>query len=82
VKTAISIPDELFKSAENAAKKLNISRSELYQIAIEQYIEVFNEEDLLENLNKAYESEPSKVDNSIEAMQSETIAKATENDSW
>lgn len=34
MKTAISIPDEVFRRAEQAAKRLGISRSELYTRAI------------------------------------------------
>ena len=34
MKTAISIPDALFQAAEDAAKRLAISRSELYVRAV------------------------------------------------
>jgi metal-responsive CopG/Arc/MetJ family transcriptional regulator len=38
MKTAISIPDQVFKSAEVLASRLGISRSELYAKAIEAYV--------------------------------------------
>jgi metal-responsive CopG/Arc/MetJ family transcriptional regulator len=82
MKTAISIPDRLFKFADITAKKLKISRSELYQKAIEKYVNDLDEDELLANLNKSYEKESSKLDKALENMQAMTILKATENDSW
>ena len=38
MKTAISIPDDVFKRADYLAKKQGISRSEFYVTAIEAYI--------------------------------------------
>ena len=38
MKTAISIPDEVFRRAERAAKRLGISRSELYTKAITEFL--------------------------------------------
>jgi metal-responsive CopG/Arc/MetJ family transcriptional regulator len=38
MKTAISIPDELFGAAETVAKRLGVSRSELYATALAAYI--------------------------------------------
>jgi len=39
MKTAISIPDNLFEAAEKVARRLGISRSELYQMAVARYLE-------------------------------------------
>lgn len=38
VKTAISIPDDVFTEAEQTAKALEISRSELYTEALRQFL--------------------------------------------
>jgi hypothetical protein len=38
VKTAISIPDEVFRRAERCAKKLGVSRSELFTRAMERFL--------------------------------------------
>ena len=38
MKTAISIPDNIFESADDLAKRLGLSRSELYVKAIVQYL--------------------------------------------
>ena len=38
MKTAVSLPDQLFADAEAAARDLNISRSELYARALEMFL--------------------------------------------
>jgi hypothetical protein len=38
VKTAISVPDSLFRRAEKTAKRLGISRSELYARALDEFL--------------------------------------------
>lgn len=54
MKTAISIPDKIFKTADNIAKKQGISRSELYSKALEEYIKEMNDEQITEKLNEIY----------------------------
>jgi hypothetical protein len=38
VKTAVSIPDQLFAEAEATARRLGVSRSKLYARALEQFL--------------------------------------------
>jgi metal-responsive CopG/Arc/MetJ family transcriptional regulator len=38
MKTAISIPDKLFREAETAARKKKMSRSQLYSTALAEYL--------------------------------------------
>jgi metal-responsive CopG/Arc/MetJ family transcriptional regulator len=38
MKTAISIPDDLFRKADELARKLGKSRSEVYRDALEEYL--------------------------------------------
>ena len=38
MKTAISVPDEVFSSAERLAKRLKVSRSELYSRALAEFL--------------------------------------------
>jgi Ribbon-helix-helix protein, copG family len=39
MKTAISIPDEIFEQAERAAKRLGLSRSELFTKAVKEFLD-------------------------------------------
>lgn len=54
MKTAISIPDELFDAAEKMARKLKISRSELYQQALTQFIQRQGADLVRESLDRVY----------------------------
>jgi len=38
MKTAVSLPDEIFESAEKLASRLKVSRSELYARALQDYV--------------------------------------------
>jgi metal-responsive CopG/Arc/MetJ family transcriptional regulator len=38
MKTAVSVPDAVFQLAEQAAKRLQVSRSELYSRALSEYL--------------------------------------------
>jgi metal-responsive CopG/Arc/MetJ family transcriptional regulator len=82
MKTAVSISDNLFKQADDTAKTLKVSRSELYQMAIEKFISEFNENNLLKELNQTYEKANSKLDRTLEKMQHVTISRDSENESW
>lgn len=77
MKTAISIPDTLFDAAERLAKRLGVSRSELYQRAVVSFIEKHRAEGVTESLDALYESEgiSSGLDPVIEHLQGASIAK-------
>ena len=62
MKTAISIPDKVFESAERTAKKLGVSRSELYSTAVHEFIERHRVEDVTTKLNDVYASSKSDLD--------------------
>ena len=59
MKTAISIPDKLFKAAEYLAKRLGVSRSELYQLAVAKLLAEYKDDATTEALNKIYDDDPS-----------------------
>ncbi|GMR24033.1 MAG: hypothetical protein BMS9Abin37_2522 [Acidobacteriota bacterium] len=52
VKTAISIPDQIFKKAERLARRLGISRSQLYAHAVEDYVKRRRPESITEAMNR------------------------------
>ncbi len=65
MKTAISIPDDIFVSADHLAKRLNMSRSELYARAIQQYIAECRLVGVKEKLDQVYASENVSVDPAV-----------------
>jgi hypothetical protein len=54
MKTAISIPDNLFDAAEKLARRLKISRSELYQRAVTHFLEQQGGDVVREALDRVY----------------------------
>jgi metal-responsive CopG/Arc/MetJ family transcriptional regulator len=54
VKTAISLQEELFDQAEQIAREMNISRSRLFTLALEEFITRQRNRQILEQLNAAY----------------------------
>ena len=77
MKTAISIPDKVFKEVDDAAKKNNSSRSELITIAVREYLEKIKNRQLLEDLNKAYSEEETEKDLSVEPAKKRYYARRT-----
>ncbi len=75
MKTAISIPDQLFQAAEGLAHRLGVSRSQLYADAISEYTKSHKNQDVTEILNQVYQSEASTLDDSLLSMQSQSIPK-------
>lgn len=70
MKTAISIPDDLFRAAERAAKRLGLSRSELYRRALGAYLERHSDKLVTEALNEVYgENSAETLDPALERMQ-------------
>ena len=58
VKTAISIQKPLFERAEELARKLKVSRSRLFALALEEYIRRQENQEMLERINAAYGDGP------------------------
>jgi len=59
MKTVISIPEEVFQSAESLAKRLGMSRSQLYTAAVNEYLNRRQDRQLTARLNSIYEVEDS-----------------------
>ncbi|MFN0313718.1 MAG: hypothetical protein ACKVQA_01595 [Burkholderiales bacterium] len=54
MKTAVSIPNRVFQSAEQLAARLGISRSDLYARALASLVENHRESLVTERLNEIY----------------------------
>ncbi|HMO58957.1 MAG TPA: hypothetical protein PKA05_13685 [Roseiflexaceae bacterium] len=78
MKTAISIPDALFKAAEDYARAQGLSRSELFARALRVYLEAHQTEQITAALDQVYEAESSGLDPSFKAAQRRLLAR----DDW
>jgi metal-responsive CopG/Arc/MetJ family transcriptional regulator len=62
VKTAISIDKVLYEQAEALAQEMNVPRSQVFTIALEQYLRRRQGQQLLEQINRAYASERDRLE--------------------
>lgn len=62
MKTAVSIPDEVFEEAERLAAELKTSRSELYSRAVREYVARHAPDRLTDAMNRVVEEVGSEVD--------------------
>jgi predicted transcriptional regulator len=58
VKTAISIQEALFDRVNDLAEELQIPRSQLFALAVEEFIRRHENRDIFEALNEAYDDAP------------------------
>jgi hypothetical protein len=78
MKTAVSMPDDLFRKAEAEARRLRVSRSQLYARAIEEFLKAQQGSSVTERLNDVYSRIPAKVDPALERAQRKSLQK----ESW
>jgi len=75
MKTAISIPDNVFQSAEKLAQRLGKSRSQLYTQALNTYLKQNGEKGVQEMLDKVYAAEDSSLSPSLRRLQAKIVVK-------
>jgi len=78
MKTAVSMPDDLFRRAEATARRLRVSRSELYAKAIAGFLKRQDRSAITERLNDVYSRRPAKVDSGLHRAQLTSL----EQDAW
>jgi metal-responsive CopG/Arc/MetJ family transcriptional regulator len=78
MKTAISVPDEVFDSADELAQELGVSRSELYSTAVAEYLAKHRSKDVTARLNEVYGVHPSGLSSELRRAQ----AKSTGPSEW
>ena len=73
MKTAISVPDVVFREADKLAKMLKISRSELYARAMAEFLTKRRSKAITDALNRVYDKEPATVDPALMRAQLRAI---------
>lgn len=75
MKTAISVPNDVFELSERLAKKLKVSRSKIFAMGIKKLGEVYEENEVTANLNKFYENERAEIDPILMKMAALSLPK-------
>ena len=79
MKTAISMPDELFAQTEKFAKRHRLTRSALVSKAVEEYLRKRQSNEITAQLNALYATVDSSLDPALARMQDEVFRKE---DAW
>ncbi len=75
MKTAISLPDEVFEAADELATELGVSRSQLYARAVAEYVAQHRAETVTERLDAVYGEVEARLDPALEALQASSVAE-------
>jgi metal-responsive CopG/Arc/MetJ family transcriptional regulator len=78
MKTAISLPDDLFAAAEALAQRLGVSRSRLFATALAEFVTKHQTRKVTERLDAVYAAEPSALDPGLRRAQRRRLPA----DSW
>jgi metal-responsive CopG/Arc/MetJ family transcriptional regulator len=76
MKTAVSVPDPVFASADALAKRLGISRSQLYATALAEYVAKFQGTKVTERLDAVYPKEDSRIEPRLARAQRRALQRA------
>jgi predicted transcriptional regulator len=78
MKTAVSVPDDVFRRADSLARRTGRSRSEIYSAALNEYLARHVPEEVTASLDRVVAGlgEAAAPDEFVRASASETLKKA------
>ena len=82
VKTAISLDEELFNKVNKLAHKLHLSRSRVFTIAVQDYLQKQENKALLAQLNNAYSDQQSDEEKKVSKSLKAKHRKIVEQEPW
>lgn len=77
MKTAISLPDDLFASAEALAERLGVTRSHLFATALAEFVAKHQGRRITARLDAVYEREAAALDPAVRRAQRRAIPPDT-----
>ena len=78
LKTAVSLPEDVFAQGEVLAKRLGLKRSELYAKALSEFLARHSKDEITARLNEIYLTEPSALAPGLARLQADSL----ENEDW
>jgi metal-responsive CopG/Arc/MetJ family transcriptional regulator len=82
MKTAISIPDDLFNDIDKLSKKLHCSRSRILADAAREFIEKQKNQEILDAINKAYSENETEQEVTLRQKSKKKYAKLLKEERW
>jgi metal-responsive CopG/Arc/MetJ family transcriptional regulator len=82
MKTAVSLPDDLFQAVERLAKKSHRKRSEVYAAALREYLARHSPDEVTEALNRVIEEiDPAEMEEDVQFLHA-AARRVFENTEW
>ena len=78
MKAAVSIPDPVFKAADELAERMGVSRSRLYSVALQRFVQDHEEDAITAKVNEIYANESSALDPVLQSIQARSIKKVND----
>lgn len=75
MKTAVSLADDLFRRADQLARRMNKSRSQLYQEAITEYLARHDPDQVTEAMNRIADELDTNLDPFLTTVARQTLKK-------
>jgi hypothetical protein len=77
MKTAISVPDDVFRLSDRLARKLKVSRSAVFAMGVQKLGEEMegDKDDLVARINAVCEKTDTSIDPAWKALQSKALPK-------
>ena len=75
MKTAISVPDEIFSRVDQLARLRRTSRSAIFTEAAREYVQTHRQESVTERLNQVYGTQDSALDPVVARIQAHSLSK-------
>lgn len=82
VKTAISMQQHLFDDVNVLAGEMNVSRSKLFVLAIEEFMKKNDSKKMLAQINSAYSDAPDATERKTASAMKRKQRQALEHDAW
>jgi metal-responsive CopG/Arc/MetJ family transcriptional regulator len=75
MKTAISLPDDLFRSADSLAERLGVSRSQLFATAVAEFLAKHQARKVTDQLNAVYAEQASRLEPGLTTLQARSLPR-------
>lgn len=82
VKTAISLDDNLFAQVEDLVQELEMSRSRVIALAIQEFIRRREQQKTLEKLNEVYKDGPTEEEQAAKRAMKQYHQRQIVDDAW
>jgi metal-responsive CopG/Arc/MetJ family transcriptional regulator len=80
MKTAVSIPDDVYEQTEKTARQLGVPRSRLITQALREFLCNHEESQITQRLNEAHKE--TQLDRDTDSVSVENLRRLTRDDTW